>query len=111
MNILKNGAEAMFTDGDVSIIPKFIIRIFEHEAYVRIEIENNGPSIPENVKKRIFEPFFTTKDIGKGTGLGLSVSYFIITKNHNGKMWVESDDSSGVRFIIQLPFQFEGEEN
>ncbi len=69
-----------------------------------IIIEDNGPGMDETVRKRVFEPFFTTKDVGVGTGLGLSLSYFIITKSHNGKMNVESTPDKGTRFIIHLPF-------
>jgi signal transduction histidine kinase len=57
------------------------------------------------VKTRIFEPFFTTKPIGQGTGLGLSVSYFIITKGHDGTMDVESSPGQGTTFIIELPVE------
>jgi signal transduction histidine kinase len=41
--------------------------------------------------------------VGIGTGLGLSVSYFIITKNHNGTMDVISEPGKGANFIIRLP--------
>jgi len=68
-----------------------------------LEIEDNGPGMPEHTKSRIFEPFFTTKSIGVGTGLGLSVSYMIITQNHSGTFEVESEEGKFTRFIIRLP--------
>ena len=70
-----------------------------------MEIEDNGPGMDEETRKRIFEPFFTTKGPGAGTGLGLSVSYFIITKNHRGEMEVESELQKGTRFTIRLPLE------
>jgi signal transduction histidine kinase len=103
MNILKNGGDAMFSSPEPPENPTFTINVTQNEMITKIEIQNNGPAIPANIKKRIFEPFYTTKSIGKGTGLGLSVSYFIITKTHQGKMWVVSDDEKGTRFIIELP--------
>jgi len=109
MNILKNGAESMIevkiNKNDSTLIrePQFIINITNEIGFIRLEIENNGPPIPDKIRKRIFEPFFTTKDEGKGTGLGLSISYFIITKDHGGELYVKSDESFGTRFIIKLP--------
>ncbi len=104
LNILKNGAEAM------ALVPKskgkksrFIIRILPDGDMVRIEIEDNGPGMTLEDKKRIFEPFFTTKPVGVGTGLGLSVSYFIITENHGGTMTVESAPGEGTIFVIRIP--------
>jgi signal transduction histidine kinase len=70
-----------------------------------IEVEDNGPGMDEDVRKRIFEPFFTTKDVGIGTGLGLSVSYFIITNNHGGAMEIKSRKDQGSTFIIKLPIK------
>ncbi|MBN2282112.1 MAG: PAS domain S-box protein [Candidatus Marinimicrobia bacterium] len=101
LNLLKNGAQAMgeLTERD----SVFILRIYRHENYFVIEIEDNGPGIDEGTRRRIFEPFFTTKKVGQGTGLGLSVSYFIITDNHHGIMQVESTKGKGTKFIIKLP--------
>ncbi len=69
---------------------------------VEIKIEDNGSGIPQNIIDKIFQPFFTTKPTGQGTGLGLSISYDII-KAHGGELKVETMESEGTRFTIQLP--------
>jgi len=101
-NILKNSAEAMH-GLETDLQPTFRLRVSPSGRFVRIEIQDNGPGMTEETRKRIFEPFFTTKPVGKGTGLGLSVSYFIVTDNHSGKMNVISEPGKGATFIIQLP--------
>ncbi|MCK5148574.1 PAS domain S-box protein [bacterium] len=107
LNILKNGAEAMASIGTLSSSKAaekgcFIIRTsFEYGA-IRLEFEDNGPGMDELTRRRIFEPFFTTKPTNMGTGLGLSVSYFIITENHGGEMWVEAAPAGGTKFVIKL---------
>ena len=70
---------------------------------IEIRIADNGPGIPNNVKKRIFEPFFTTKPTGSGTGLGLSMSYDIVTKGHGGSLDVVSEEGQGATFVVRLP--------
>jgi len=109
LNILINGAQAM--QGNTGKTDKkqsqFILRLL-HDKNLKticLEIEDNGPGMSEEIRKRVFEPFFTTKGVGVGTGLGLSVSYFIITENHNGKMSVESTLGYGAKFIIHLPLE------
>ena len=103
LNLLKNAAQAIFTTAMEKSEPRLILRIFKEADLVRIEIEDNGPGMDEDTRKRIFEPFYTTKPVGEGTGLGLSVSYMIITNNHNGEMWVKSTPGVGTTFIIRLP--------
>ncbi len=106
LNILNNGAHAMFEDPKVTN-PVFILRI-QHEPLsdmITIEIEDNGPGMDKQTCKRIFEPFFTTKPPGVGTGLGLSVSYFIVTEDHKGEMRVVSEKGNGTAFIIRLPIK------
>ncbi len=101
-NILKNSAEAMQNYSN-SEDPVFYLRTIKSDKFVTIEIEDNGPGMTEEIRKRLFEPFFTTKPVGKGTGLGLSVSYFIVTENHGGEMRVMSEPDRGAKFIIKLP--------
>jgi len=110
LNLFRNGAEAMH-EAKVTQ-PTFTLHSHfdqEHDT-VCIAIEDNGPGIDEEIRKRIFEPFFTTKPVGVGTGLGLSVSYFIITENHGGEMTVESELGKGARFCIRLPCDSNGEQ-
>ena len=101
LNLFRNGAEAM-QEGNVTK-PMFTLRSYFEQDMVCIVIEDNGPGMDEDTRKRLFEPFFTTKPVGEGTGLGLSVSYFIITENHGGEMTVESEPENGTRFYIRLP--------
>jgi len=103
LNLFKNALQAMeeiTTDG---FKPLFHVRLKNEPTFIRIEIEDNGPGVPDSIKKRIFEPFFTTKPVGVGTGLGLSVSYSIVTQNHGGTFEVESEVGKGTNFIIKLP--------
>jgi len=103
LNLLKNGAQAMAENRSQQERPRFILRISGDAQRIRVEVEDNGPGIPEELTKRIFEPFFTTKPIGVGTGLGLSVSYFIVRENYGGDLRVENVPGGGARFILQLP--------
>jgi len=103
LNLLKNALQAMEEIGREDFKPLFHIRLIKEEEFARIEVEDNGPGMSDEIMKRIFEPFFTTKPVGSGTGLGLSVSYMIITQNHCGTMDVESEPGRGTKFIIRLP--------
>lgn len=101
LNILKNGAQAMAEkNGDDAC---FFLRTKMEGNRVHIEIEDNGPGMTENIRKRVFEPFFTTKSVNNGTGLGMAVSYFIITEQHGGVFSVVSSPGNGSKFIIKLP--------
>ncbi len=106
LNILANGAHALL-ENKTGAKPVFTLRLKAETSppMLRIEIEDNGPGMTEEIRKRVFEPFFTTKPVGTGTGLGLSVSYFIITENHGGTMDVVSEPGKGTTFIIRLPLE------
>ena len=73
-----------------------------------LEVEDNGPGMEEQIRRRVFEPFFTTKEPGMGIGLGLPVSYMIVTQNHKGLLEVESTPGAGARFTVRLPLGKEG---
>jgi signal transduction histidine kinase len=77
-----------------------------NDDWVVVEIEDNGPGIPDHVLPRLFEPFFTTKPPGVGTGLGLDITYNIVVHRHRGDIRVTSEPGSTV-FQVWLPVDFE----
>lgn len=103
LNLLRNAAQAMASARPEVARPRIVVRMKTEGDRVVLEVEDNGPGMPPEVQRRAFEPFFTTKPPGVGTGLGLSVSYFIITRGHDGGMRLESRPGEGTRFIIELP--------
>jgi signal transduction histidine kinase/FixJ family two-component response regulator len=106
LNLIKNSVQAMAGE-DLPEKPCIILRTAITDNRAVIEVEDNGPGIPEKVIKYIFDPFFTTKDVGKGTGLGLSVSHAIIVDKHKGEIHVESKPGQGTKFIVKLPMDQE----
>jgi len=102
LNLVKNAAHAT---NDVAEIgkPTITLRTKNDGKFIIAEVEDNGPGMTAEVKRRAFEPFFTTKSPGLGTGLGLSVSYFIITQNYNGVFDIETKIGQGTKFIIRMP--------
>jgi PAS domain S-box-containing protein len=98
INIINNAIDALIDKGGGNIE----IKSFKVGDTIRVEFKDDGPGIPDTIRKKIFDPFFTTKDVGKGTGLGLSISYGII-KNHNGEIYVTSEKGVGTKFTVSLP--------
>ena len=92
INIILNAFQAM--EGENGNI---IIRILDKLDKIEIEIENDGPHIPNEIVSKIFEPLFTTKM--QGTGLGLSGCKSIV-KQHHGTVDVQPNP---VVFRIILP--------
>jgi len=101
LNLVRNAAQAMARAGTKN--PTLTLRTKKVKNWAVMEVEDNGPGIPEKELSRVFEPFYTTKKVGEGTGLGLSVSYFIITNNHHGHLTVTSREGRGAKFIVSLP--------
>lgn len=97
-NIIDNAIDAMNGKGEIKISTRV------DGDWVFVDLEDNGPGIPEDIQEEIFSPFFTTKAVGKGTGLGLNISYKIIEK-HAGEVKVFSKPGK-TRFQVSLPIDF-----
>ncbi len=99
-NLIDNAADAIHDAGlDDGVIT---IRAYSADESVVVEVENGGPSIPDDIIDRIFEAFYTTKEPGKGTGLGLDTAYSIVVTQHRGALTVSSADDTTV-FTVTLP--------
>jgi signal transduction histidine kinase len=94
-NLIDNAIDAMSGKGELTI------RTALELDRVLVEIGDNGPGIPPEIRGQIFDPFFTTKPVGEGTGLGLDTVWRIVQK-HRGEIRVESSPG-GTRFQVLLP--------
>ncbi|RXJ86172.1 PAS domain-containing sensor histidine kinase [Arcobacter sp. CECT 8985] len=75
-----------------------------------IKIKDNANGIDDKIIDKIFEPYFTTKHQSQGTGVGLYMTYEIISKHFNGKIYVknvsyvyENIEYKGAEFTIKIP--------
>ena len=67
---------------------------------VALEVEDTGPGVPEDVRRRLFEPFFTTRE--RGSGLGLAIVQKTAETNA-GHVEVSSRPGQGTTFRLILP--------
>lgn len=98
VNLLRNGADAAVTEGDGRVL--LIASRLDDE--IRLEISDNGPGIPEDLRERIFDPFFSTKTSSGGMGLGLAIS-MRLAEDLGGNLSVRADTPKGAVFELTLP--------
>jgi signal transduction histidine kinase/ligand-binding sensor domain-containing protein len=95
-----DGHDSSGAQGSQAYKPKLIVRTKSENGQITIEIEDNGPGIPDDIKDKILQPFFTTKKGTQGTGLGLSITHDII-KAHGGSLGINSHPGQ-TTFTIHL---------
>ncbi len=95
LNLLSNAIDASPDGGTIHVR----WRAFDGE--VVVEVEDEGPGVPLDVRDRIFDPFFTTKEPGKGTGLGLAIVHRIVT-GHGGRIEL-GNAGKGALFRVHFP--------
>ncbi len=95
-NLLANAIEALGDKGTIQIVTE------RDGACARVDVADDGPGIPENIRGHLFDPFFTTKDVGEGTGLGLDTARRIVTERLGGSIDFESKPGRTV-FHVWLP--------
>jgi signal transduction histidine kinase/BarA-like signal transduction histidine kinase len=101
LNLVINAEQAMLAANGRGTL---VVRTWHDpdQESVVLEINDDGPGIPDDVQPKIFDPFFTTKEVGKGTGLGLTVAYAIVHE-HGGRIRLETRQNSGASFYVELP--------
>lgn len=79
----------------------------KEKEFLRINIRDNGPGIPMEIRDKIFVPFFTTKKTGTGIGLPFAQK---IVHAHGGILDLNSAAGKGTEFIIKIPVRQKGGE-
>jgi signal transduction histidine kinase len=100
VNLIQNAVQAMNPTGVLTL--RAAPESKDGGTSVRIEIQDTGEGMSEEILERIFDPFFTTKEGAEGTGLGLSVCRRIV-EEHHGTIAVQSRPGEGSIFTILLP--------
>lgn len=104
LNIARNAVQAMHGQGEIILKTRVARQItLESRHYrlgMRVEIIDNGPGIPEEIREQIFYPLVSSRE--GGSGLGLAVAQTLVTQNH-GTIDCESLPGQTV-FSIFLPF-------
>ena len=101
INLMRNAMEAM-RDSEVK---ELVVRTVQVSPdWLRVEVEDTGPGISDEVAPRLFQPFVTTK--ANGMGIGLSISKRII-ESHGGELNVSRNGAGGATFAFTLPTYLE----
>lgn len=95
-NLIDNSIDAMNGHGDLHL------RTRREADWVVVEVEDNGPGIPQAIQANIFDPFFTTKPPGQGAGMGLNITHNIVVQRHKGRINLHSQQGQ-TRFEVRLP--------
>ncbi len=99
LNLLNNAIEATSEGGEIRLLPT-LQRVPGNGEYVVVRVQDTGPGIPEELRKRIFDPFYTTKE--NGTGLGLYIATQIMAQL-GGKLVLERSTPGATSFAMWVP--------
>ncbi len=104
-NLVANARDAINEKNDLRPVREgglIVIRSYESNGRIVLEVRDNGAGIPEAVRDKIFEPFFSTKETSHDMGLGLAITYGIV-KDYGGDIQVQSREGEGTTFILSFP--------
>jgi two-component system sensor kinase FixL len=93
-NLLINSAQAMQGRGRIDV------KMTAHDGWHEIQVIDNGPGIPPEIRESLFRPFKTTK--ARGTGLGMATAKRLV-EMHGGTIAVECPEAGGTAVTIRLP--------
>lgn len=95
LNLVANAIDASPDGGRIHV------RWSAYDGEIVVEVQDDGPGVPPELRDRIFDPFFTTKEPGKGTGLGLAIVHRIVTA-HGGRIEL-AGTGKGALFRVHFP--------
>jgi nitrogen fixation/metabolism regulation signal transduction histidine kinase len=97
-NLVRNAAQALL--GRPAGEARVLVRLARDEDFWNLDVEDNGPGIPLELRETVFDPYVTTKD--DGTGLGLSIVKKIVIE-HGGTIRASESKLGGARLRVRLP--------
>ncbi|WP_444851268.1 ATP-binding protein [Neoaquamicrobium sediminum] len=95
-NLVRNAIDATAGEGSAA---KVLVSLKQRGDAVVLEISDNGPGVPAELRPRLFTPFTTTR--GDGTGLGLALSQRLVERAGGEIALMDSDQ--GATFRVVLP--------
>jgi two-component system sensor histidine kinase TctE len=96
INLVENAIKYIPRDGSVTV------RLTETPTQYVVDVEDNGPGIPDADKQRVFERFFRREQTGNGCGLGMAIVKEIVER-HDGTVELLDADPSGLIVHVVLP--------
>ena len=97
-NLVRNAAQALL--GRPRGEGRVQVRLERDGDFWNLDVDDNGPGIPQELRETVFDPYVTTKD--DGTGLGLSIVKKIVIE-HGGTIRAEQSALGGARLRVRLP--------
>ncbi|MBZ5604528.1 MAG: hypothetical protein LAO79_19675, partial [Acidobacteriia bacterium] len=98
LNLVTNALDAM---ADAKTANGFLrLRVSRDDEFILLEVADNGPGIPRELRAKVFQLYFTTKP--KGSGIGLAMTYRAV-QLHNGTIDFVSEDGRGTTFRLRFP--------
>jgi PAS domain S-box-containing protein len=97
-NILENSLAACPSSARIDV--RCSEALLDDKPAVCVAVQDNGPGLSPEQRRRIFEPFYTTKT--KGTGLGMAIARRIV-EAHGGRIAVGDGLGRGAEILITLP--------
>ncbi|HEX4458845.1 MAG TPA: ATP-binding protein, partial [Polyangia bacterium] len=96
MNLVENAIHAAGPEGELRINGRV------DGAFIEVAVEDSGPGVDVEIRRRLFEPLVTSK--AKGIGLGLALVKRILVR-HGGDIVYAPAASGGARFVVRLPIE------
>jgi two-component system nitrogen regulation sensor histidine kinase NtrY len=97
INLVRNAAQAL---SEVKRSGRVLVRLSRQGPTLYLDVDDDGPGIPADLREAIFDPYVTTKT--DGTGLGLAIVKKIVVEHH-GTISAEQSPLGGARLRVRLP--------
>lgn len=105
LNIVRNAAQALNGKGEIEIRTRAARQVTlakqRYKLALELQVVDNGPGIPEELRERIFCPLVSGRDGGSGLGLTLSETF---VQHHHGTIACDSRPGRSC-FTIMLPLE------